>query len=51
VGQDPLKDLKSLANRNNIQHVMQGGKFVTRQFAGDSGIPEELMASAWVCCS
>jgi imidazolonepropionase-like amidohydrolase len=51
VGQDPLKDLKSLANRNNIQHVMQGGKFVTRQFAGDSGIPEELMTRAWVCCS
>jgi imidazolonepropionase-like amidohydrolase len=51
VEQDPLKDLKSLADRSNIQHVMQGGKFVTRQFAGDSGIPEELMARAWVCCS
>lgn len=51
VNKDPLKDLKSLADRKNIQHVMQGGKFVTRQFAGDGGIPEELMAKAWVCCS
>jgi imidazolonepropionase-like amidohydrolase len=51
VNKDPLKDLKSLANRKNIEHVMQGGKFVTRQFTGDEGIPEELMAKAWVCCS
>jgi imidazolonepropionase-like amidohydrolase len=51
VNKDPLKDLKSLADRKNIQHVMQGGKFVTRQFTGDEGIPEELMAKAWVCCS
>lgn len=48
---NPLDDLKSLADRKNIEQVMQGGKFVTRQFASDSGIPEELMAGAWVCCS
>jgi imidazolonepropionase-like amidohydrolase len=50
VGKDPLKDLKSLADRKNIQHVMQGGKFVARQFANEEGIPEELIAKAWVCC-
>lgn len=51
VGKNPLEDLKSLADRKNIEHVMQGGKFVARQFANDTGIPEELMAGAWVCCS
>jgi imidazolonepropionase-like amidohydrolase len=51
VGKNPLDDLKSLANRKNIEHVMQGGKFVARQFANDEGIPEELMAKTWVCCS
>lgn len=51
VNQNPLENLKSLADRKNIEHVMQGGKFVARQFANDSGIPEELMAKAWVCCS
>ena len=50
VKKNPLEDIKSLADRKNIEQVMQGGKFVTRQFASDSGIPEELMAGAWVCC-
>lgn len=50
VKKNPLEDLKSLADRKNIEQVMQSGKFVTRQFASDSGIPEELMAGAWVCC-
>jgi imidazolonepropionase-like amidohydrolase len=50
VKKDPLKDLRSLADRTNIEYVMQGGKFVARQFASDAGIPEELMAGAWVCC-
>jgi imidazolonepropionase-like amidohydrolase len=48
---NPLTDLRSLADRANIENVMQGGKFVTRQFASDAGIPEQLMAGAWVCCS
>ena len=47
---NPLEDLRSLTEQKNIEHVMQGGKFVNRQFASDSGIPEELMAGAWVCC-
>jgi imidazolonepropionase-like amidohydrolase len=51
VDKNPLQDLKSVANRKNIEHVIQGGKFVARQFSGDAGIPEELMAKAWVCCS
>ncbi|HRJ74848.1 MAG TPA: amidohydrolase family protein [Anaerolineales bacterium] len=50
VAKNPLEDLKSLADRKNIEYVMQNGKFVARQFASDSGIPEELMAGAWVCC-
>ncbi|MFN3492314.1 MAG: amidohydrolase family protein, partial [Anaerolineales bacterium] len=50
VKKNPLEDLKSLAERKNIEYVMQGGKFVARQFASDTGVPEELMAGAWVCC-
>lgn len=50
VAKNPLKDLKSLADRKNIELVMQGGKFVARQFASDAGIPEELIAGAWICC-
>ncbi len=50
VKKNPLEDLRSLANRKNIEYVMQGGKFVARQFTGDEGIPEEILAGAWVCC-
>lgn len=50
VKKNPLDDLRTLADRANIEYVMQGGKFVTRQFSGDNGIPEELIAGAWVCC-
>ena len=50
VKKNPLDDLRSLADIKNIEYVMQGGKFVARQFASDAGIPEELMAGAWVCC-
>ena len=50
VKKNPLDDLRSLADRSNIEYVMQGGKFVARQFSDPSGIPEELMAGAWICC-
>lgn len=50
VKKNPLDDLRSLADRTNIEYVMQGGKFVARQFSDPSGIPEELMAGAWICC-
>ena len=50
VKKNPLDDLRSLANKNNIEYVMQGGKFVARQFVEPTGIPEELMAGAWICC-
>lgn len=50
VKKNPLTDLRSLADRKNIEYVMQGGKFVARQFVEPSGIPEELMAGAWICC-
>jgi imidazolonepropionase-like amidohydrolase len=50
VKKNPLADLRSLADRRNIEYVMQGGKFTARTFADDSGIPEELLAGAWVCC-
>ena len=46
VKKNPLDDLKTLADRTNIEYVMQGGKFVARQFASDAGIPEELMSGA-----
>lgn len=50
VAKNPLDDLRSLADRKNIEYVMQGGKFVARQFNEPNGIPEELMAGAWICC-
>lgn len=50
VKKNPLENLKSLADRANIEYVMQGGKFVARQFSEPDGIPEELMAGAWICC-
>jgi imidazolonepropionase-like amidohydrolase len=50
VKKDPLNDLRFLADRKNIEYVMQGGKFVARQFSEPTGIPEELMAGAWICC-
>lgn len=51
VKKNPLDDLRALADRNNIEHVIQGGKFVARAYANDTGIPEELMAGAWICCA
>lgn len=50
VKTNPLDDLRLLADRKNIEYVMQGGKFVARQFSEPDGIPEELMAGAWICC-
>lgn len=50
VKKNPLDDLRSLADRTQIEYVMQGGKFVARQYSDASGIPEELMAGAWICC-
>ncbi|MFN8413055.1 MAG: amidohydrolase family protein [Anaerolineales bacterium] len=50
VKKDPLKDLKALADRKNIETVMQGGKVVARKFADETGLPEELLAGVWVCC-
>ncbi len=50
VKKNPLDDLRSLADRSNIEYVMQGGKFVARQFVEPTGIPEEMMAGAWICC-
>ncbi len=50
VAKNPLDDLRSLADRKNIEYVMQGGKFVARQFNEPNGIPEELLAGAWICC-
>ena len=50
VKKNPLDDLRSLADRSNIEFVMQGGKFVARQFVEPTGIPEEMMAGAWICC-
>lgn len=50
VNKNPLDDLRSLADRSNIEYVMQGGKFVARQFVEPTGIPEEMMAGAWICC-
>ncbi|MBV6391387.1 MAG: hypothetical protein KPEEDBHJ_00595 [Anaerolineales bacterium] len=50
VKTNPLEDLRSLADRKNIEYVMQGGKFVAGQFSEPDGIPKELMAGAWICC-
>lgn len=51
LGKNPLDDLRSLADRRTIELVIKDGQVVARQpYVGDSGIPESVMAGAWLCC-
>jgi imidazolonepropionase-like amidohydrolase len=51
VTKDPLKDLRVLADRRNIDMVMKEGHIVARRpYASDRDVPEAVMAGAWVCC-
>lgn len=51
LGKNPLDDLRFLADRRNIELVIKDGQVVARQpYTGDSGIPESMMAGAWLCC-
>lgn len=50
VKRDPLADLRSLADRGNIELVLQGGQVVAREYADARGLPEAALAGAWICC-
>jgi len=51
VTKNPLDNLRFLADRRNIELVIKDGQVVARQSsASESGIPEEIMAGAWICC-
>jgi imidazolonepropionase-like amidohydrolase len=51
VTKNPLDNLRFLADRSNIELVIKDGQVVARQApASASGIPEEIMAGAWICC-
>ncbi|WIG59215.1 MAG: aryldialkylphosphatase [Ktedonobacterales bacterium] len=51
VTANPLANLRTLADRRNIALVMQDGKIVARPpFINADGIPESLLAGAWLCC-
>ena len=51
VSKNPLENLRFLADRRNIELVIKDGEVVARQSpASESGIPEEIMAGAWICC-
>jgi imidazolonepropionase-like amidohydrolase len=51
VTADPLKNLHALTDRRNIELVLKAGQVVAlRPDTGTSGIPEALLAGAWICC-
>ncbi|MEO8956933.1 MAG: amidohydrolase family protein [Ktedonobacteraceae bacterium] len=51
VSKNPLDNLRFLADRSNIELVIKDGQVVARQApASVGGIPEEIMAGAWICC-
>ncbi|HET8913221.1 MAG TPA: amidohydrolase family protein [Ktedonobacteraceae bacterium] len=51
LASNPLDDLRLLADRSKIELVMKGGQVVARPpHYEQSGIPEEMMAGAWLCC-
>ena len=48
---NPLDNLRALVDKQNIELVIKDGQVVARQpYIGDSGIPESIMAGAWLCC-
>jgi len=48
---NPLDNLRALVDKQNIELVIKDGQVVARQpYTGDSGIPESIMAGAWLCC-
>jgi imidazolonepropionase-like amidohydrolase len=48
---DPLANLRSLADRRSIELVIQDGRVVARRpDVSDHDVPERVMATAWVCC-
>jgi imidazolonepropionase-like amidohydrolase len=48
---NPLDNIRLLADRQNIELVIKDGQVVARPpFEEQSGIPESVMAGAWICC-
>jgi imidazolonepropionase-like amidohydrolase len=51
VAGNPLHNLRILADRRSIELVLKDGQVVARlPAAGPSGVPESLLAGAWICC-
>lgn len=51
VRENPLTNLRALADQRTIELVIQDGRVVARRpDSSDHDVPERVMASAWVCC-
>jgi imidazolonepropionase-like amidohydrolase len=51
VRENPLTNLRALADQRTIELVIQDGRVVARRpDTSDHDVPERVMASAWVCC-
>ncbi len=49
--ENPLDDLRTLADQRNIELVIKDGQVVARRpHTSDRDVPEQVMASAWICC-
>lgn len=50
VAANPLDNLRLLAQRRNIELVFKDGQVVAGPLPELSGVPESVMARAWICC-
>ncbi len=50
VAGNPLDNLRLLADRSKIELVFKDGRVVARPRPAPPGIPESVMAKAWLCC-
>ena len=50
VAGNPLDNLRLLADRRAIELVFKDGQVVAGPLAELSGVPESVMAGAWICC-
>ncbi len=49
--ENPLDNLRTLADQRNIELVIKDGQVVARRpDTSDRDVPEQVMASAWICC-
>jgi imidazolonepropionase-like amidohydrolase len=50
VAGNPLDNLRLLADRRHIELVFKDGQVVAGPLTELSGVPESVMAGAWICC-